>query len=453
MKGYCSWCLKKITPTLISDSKLQRNLYTCQSCGKKIVKCRACENYARYDIHEQKDVKGKHHKKRHFDQFCLEHRHELRDFSKMNSKLKNPSDYRIVYEYNSANLSKAGRIALISSLGAAVTGPFFYIAGPAIGGAIGAKVAGLSGAVATNYGLALLGFGSLAAGGFGMAGGMVVVTAAGTALGGAVGAYIGNNYLRDIYKFDIVQIKNGKKPAIITINGFLSEKDYKNQKGFQDWKKVIKTHYPDNEWYHIYWEAKSLYEIGSLITSTGASVLTSAAIAKAAKQATKMATKKIGPLGTVLTALQLSKNPWHVALRKAEETGVLLADILKRTNKKYIILAHSLGCRVAYSTMIGLSTTGEKIIEEVHLTGGAVDRKKDNWKMAKKSVSGKIFNYYSRNDYVLRFLYKAGTFFTNSPIGLSKIDYIKGIRNYDVTRHVKGHMEYKSNAHRFLKKC
>jgi len=66
-----------------------------------------------------------------------------------------------------------------------VSGPLAFIAAPAIGGGIGSML-GLSGVVATNHGLALLGFGSLAAGGFGMAGGMTVVTATEMALGGSL---------------------------------------------------------------------------------------------------------------------------------------------------------------------------------------------------------------------------------------------------------------------------
>ena len=114
-------------------------------------------------------------------------------------------------------------------------------------------------------------------------------------------------------------------------------------------------------------------------------------------------------------------------------------------------MGHSLGCRVAYCTLMALATTGEQIIQEVHLTGGAVDRKKDNWKIAKKAVSDKIINYYSKTDKILGLLYKGGTFFVESPIGISKIDKLRGIRNIDVTKMVKGHMDFKPNAHRFLK--
>ena len=332
-----------------------------------------------------------------------------------------------------------------------LSGPLSFALAPVLGGAIG-SLSGLSGAVATNYGLALLGFGSIAAGGMGMAGGITAVTAAGLALGGGLGAYIGNSYMGDIYKFHIENIKDGKEPAVVTINGFLSEKDLKNEKGYQDWESTIETHFADNEWYHVYWEAKNLYDLGSLVIGSGTSTGLSVIIGKAASHAAKQVSKKVGPVGTAMTAMQLSANPWHVALVKAQKTGVLLADILKRTNKKYTLLSHSLGCRVAYCTLLALATTGEKLIKDVHLTGGAVDRKRDNWKILKQSVSGKVFNYYSKTDKILKLLYRAGTFFTESPIGISKIDRIKGIRNIDVSKFVKGHMDFKPNAYRFFHK-
>jgi len=107
--------------------------------------------------------------------------------------------------------------------------------------------------------------------------------------------------------------------------------------------------------------------------------------------------------------------------------------------------------RVEYASFRALSTTGEKTIDEVHLTGGAVDRDRENWEIAKKAVSGKIFNYYRKNDYVLRYLYRAGTFFQSKPIGYEKIGLVRGIRNCNVSRYVQEHMDYKPNAPRFIK--
>lgn len=78
------------------------------------------------------------------------------------------------------------RIALITAGGIALGAVTAGAAAPLIAGAIGAA-AGLAGAAALAHGLAVLGFGSLAAGGLGMAGGLWIVTGVGAAVGGAAG--------------------------------------------------------------------------------------------------------------------------------------------------------------------------------------------------------------------------------------------------------------------------
>jgi len=460
MQGYCPWCLKKTTPGSIEKSFLTRNLYSCRKCGQKITECRACNNFARWDTVILKDENGKVLKDKtgksieigYHDQFCLEHCHEIPNFENMDMRIKEPSEYKKVYEYKSPNLAKTGKMALCMGGGAVVCGPLFLVAAPAIGGAIGSAIGGYSGAAATSYGLALLGGGSLAAGGWGMAGGMAVATASGIVLGSGISAYIGNSYLADIDGFDIKQIRSGDQPAIITINGFLSEEDKKNEKGYQDWEKLISEKYSGHEWYHVYWESKRLYHIGSLIVTVGGTATLGAAVTLAAKKATKEAAKKLGPAAIALTIIPFSKNPWHVAMVKAEKTGVLLADILTRTSKNYVLLGHSLGARVIYSTLRQLEKGQNQIIEDVHLLGGAVDSDSNNWKVAKKAVKNQIWNYYSNNDVVLSKLYKPITLFTSTPIGTTSIKDVAGIGNKDVSNEVDGHMKYKRNAHLFVER-
>jgi len=83
------------------------------------------------------------------------------------------------------------KIAAVGAGAAAVLATTAWFTVPIIAASIGAA-AGLSGVAATNFGMALLGGGSLAAGGFGMAGGMVVVTGVGAVagFGGASGAMV-----------------------------------------------------------------------------------------------------------------------------------------------------------------------------------------------------------------------------------------------------------------------
>lgn len=75
-------------------------------------------------------------------------------------------------------------------LGAAALGTAALTAAPVIGGAIGTLVTGLHGAAATSAGLALMGGGSLATGGFGMVGGTAAISTLGLFSGLGIGAKV-----------------------------------------------------------------------------------------------------------------------------------------------------------------------------------------------------------------------------------------------------------------------
>jgi hypothetical protein len=79
------------------------------------------------------------------------------------------------------------RVGLVAGGGAVLGAITGGLAAPLIGGAIGSTM-GLSGAAATNAGLALLGGGSLASGGLGVAGGTLFVSGVASAGGGAAAA-------------------------------------------------------------------------------------------------------------------------------------------------------------------------------------------------------------------------------------------------------------------------
>ena len=48
IESYCSWCFQKHTATLKEKNSLTRNVYVCDGCGKEIIKCRSCNNKAKY---------------------------------------------------------------------------------------------------------------------------------------------------------------------------------------------------------------------------------------------------------------------------------------------------------------------------------------------------------------------------------------------------------------------
>ncbi len=444
---FCSWCLKSVEAKLAEPSILTRNLLRCPKCHHTVVKCRACENYACWDSFTVATGTEKKRIEQH-DQFCAEHRHVVRNFETLRLKLDSPDQYRRVYDFHAANLAQIGTVTLCVLGGIAIGGPLAFAAGPAIGGALGSAM-GLSGAAAASAGLATIGGGSLAAGGLGMAGGLAIISVVGVAVGGSLGAYVAGEYLSDIKDFEIYKVRDGKSPAIITVNGFLTQRG----DAHEGWLSGVDHRYRDHEWYHVEWEAKNLASLGSLCVIRQGREALKKVLTTAAAKASKEAAKKINAAATALQILALSTNPWHVALVKAEKTGVILADILRRCRKRqFILIGHSLGCRVIYSCMQTLATTANPIISESQLLAGAVGDDSANWRAARRSVipNGRINNYHSDWDYVLRLLYSAGTFFQSTPIGRNGIRRVGGICNQDLSRLRLRHMHYKPRLQEFL---
>jgi len=449
IESYCSWCFEKHRCTLKEKNSLSRNIYICDGCGKEIVKCRACDNKAKYSNINDENIGM------WSSNFCAVHEGTIAKFETLNWSLDSIGEYRDIVERDEKNYKKIGTTAAYTIGGAAVIAPLALAAAPAIGGAIGTSLLGYSGVAATNAGLATLGGGALVAGGAGMAGGVAVVTAAGSALGGRYGAVISNSYFGDIDGFEILKVKSGTEPAIICIDGFLTEGD---KSASQLWTESLNKHYPDNTIYYVKWESKRLKDLASTFSvSLGKEGLKKGAFT-AALSASKAAATKIAPLGMAIQTLGLATNPWSVASIKAYQTGALLADIIARTNKKYILIGHSLGARVIYSCLASLNTKDEYYVQDVHLLGGAVDKncETDNdrvdWSELHNAVTGSINNYFSKNDIVLQTLYKVGEgikFELGNPIGRHPIDN-ENINNIDVTQYINGHTEYKLNLEKIL---
>lgn len=442
---FCSWCLKEVKPTVAESNVLTRHLLRCPHCQRTSVECRVCKNLACWDSYTVSTPEVKVNRVEQHDQFCGEHRHAVRNFQNLEAKLRSPDEYRVVYDFRVSDMSKHVKTAFLTLGGMAIAGPLAWAAGPALGGALGA-LGGLTGAAASSAGLALIGGGSLAAGGLGMAGGLAVLSVIGAGVGGSLGAYVAGQYLSDVKDFDIYKVRSGKKPAIITVNGFLTEKG----EAHEAWTAGIDKNYPDHEWYHIEWEAKNLASLGAFATmGVGAEALKQG-LMEAAKVATKAGAKALGTPATIAQLIALSTNPWHVTMTKAEKSGVLLADILERcARSKFILIGHSLGCRVIYSCLQTLATTKKKRVAGVHLFAGAVHNDLGNWKAAAGALApgATMRNYHSDADQVLRLMYTVGTFFQSMPIGRHPIQLAAGISNHDWSLLKIGHMDYKKRLH------
>ena len=171
--GWCSACFE-CTSHLPVAGRSRPRVHICTACGSSTSRCaaRSCEHFAVRPLAGRKLLP-----------YCAEHTHSIPSFEKLSQRLTSLEQYDQWREFKQRNVPRRNKKALAVLGGATLAGPLALLGAPAIGGAIGV-MKGLSGAAATSYGLALLGGGSIASGGMGMAGGTIVVTTVGAALGG-----------------------------------------------------------------------------------------------------------------------------------------------------------------------------------------------------------------------------------------------------------------------------
>ncbi len=429
-RGWCSGCFADVDHQKVKRPVGQLPAYLCSNCGSPTLPCAGpgCDNMA---------LRGRGAVR--VPRYCAEHRHEIPSFATAEAKMDTLRDYRQFLEYDKANLRRTTKLSGFTLTGLVVGAPAALVAAPAIGGAVGTLIGGYSGAAATSYGLALLGGGSLAAGGLGMAGGTVVVTALGGTLGGALGASITASYVGEDKSFHIEMLQGGEGVPVVVCNGFLSE----NGRGWGEWKDIVTMRYPDSPVYRVHWGAKELKRLGVLASLGAVKVAGQAKLKQAALAANKVGAKRLGPFGPALIAADIAKNPWHVAKNRADKTGVVLADLLARTEvDSYVLVGHSLGAR---AMVVAAQTLGTKpdgpLVETVHLLGAAIGAK-TNPETLTARVNEAVYNYHSSNDNVLRYLYtvaQAG----QTAAGLNGFTPSAAkLKNVDVSTLVKGHSDY-----------
>ncbi|MGZ4586648.1 MAG: DUF726 domain-containing protein [Mycobacteriaceae bacterium] len=371
--------------------------------------------------------------------YCAEHHHQIPSFQKLNADFPTLSDYRDFLKHEVRNADRLTKVAGGTIGAAVVIAPMALLAAPALGAALGSSMLGgsLTGAAATSHGLAMLGGGAVASGGLGMVGGTAVVTATGTALGGALGATTVSAYTGADRSFEIERVRPGVGTPVVFATGFLSE----GRSAWSEWQRLIDTQYPTAPVYQVHWGAKELKDLSALLLSNGSKAAIRAVLAQAAKRGSKA--HGLPGIGWVLGVHGVATNPWTVARTRADMTGVALAALIARTTEgPYVLMGHSLGARVMVSTAQALATQpGTPRVESMHLLGAAVGRKGD-WRGLAASSTGTIWNYWSSNDNVLRWLYTLAEVGEAAAGQVGFMTKLPRIKNRNVSRLVKGHSDY-----------
>ncbi|KAF3023486.1 hypothetical protein E8E14_004629 [Neopestalotiopsis sp. 37M] len=349
----------------------------------------------------------------------------------------------------SGKVGRYWKVGLASVAGAAIIGVTGGLAAPLVAGAVG----GLMGSV---------GLGGLASflGVFWMNGALV-----GT-LFGAFGAKMTgemiDRYAKEVEDFRFLPLaeewgehsKKGGAAArrlrvTIGINGWLKEEG--------DVTRYWRPLGDETEVFALRYEMKCLLELGITLQELIASYAWSTIKTEILKR-TVLATLwgALWPIQIVMMASKVD-NPFSLARNRSEKAGKILADALinrVQGERPVTLVGYSLGARVIYYCLREMAERKAfGLIDTVVLIGAPIPSNTGHWHMMRTVVSGKLFNVYSENDYILAFLYRA----TSAQLGIAGLqpisDQVVGVENIDLSEEVAGHLRYPDLIPQILKRC
>jgi hypothetical protein len=268
-----------------------------------------------------------------------------------------------------------------------------------------------------------------------------------------------DQYAREVEDFRFIPLKDewGTRPGdqndrrlrvAVGINGWLSSKD--------DVTKPWRALGDDSETFALRYEMNSLMGLGKSLQDLVSSYAWNTVKTEILKR-TVLATlwSALWP-AYLLSMASAVDNPFNLAKNRSEKAGEILADALinkVQGERPVTLIGYSLGARVIYSCLRSLAARRAfGLIDTVVFIGAPVPSNRQHWQMIRTVVSGKLFNVYSENDYLLAFLYRA-TSIQLGVAGLQEIKDIEGVENLNLSEEVQGHMRYAKLIAKILARC
>ena len=282
-------------------------------------------------------------------------------------------------------------------------------------------------------------------------GGTTVVALSSTAIGANIGARGMNKRMGSVRTFEFKPLHNNRRVnLILSVSGWIMG-------NADDVRLPFSTVDPvEGDLYSLYWEPEMLASMGQTIGIVASEVFTQTL------QQVLGATILTGLMTAIQWPMALSKlgyiidNPWNVSLDRAWNAGLILADTLMSRNlgeRPVTLMGFSLGAAVIHSCLVELcKKKALGLVENVFLFGTPVVRKKEELVMARSVVSGRFVSGYSSKDWVLAYLFRATAGGFKAIMGISPVEDVEGIENFDCTELVDGHMAYRQNMPKLLKK-
>lgn len=342
---------------------------------------------------------------------------------------------------NASSTARKWKIGVAGVAGAALIGITGGLAAPLLAAGVGTLMGGL-------------GLGATAAAGYlgALAGNAVLVGGLFGAYGARMTSRTMDKYAAEIEDFaflptrgkadDPEEIQKRRRRLRITVGvtGWLTQEDQVTQ----PWRVLDGS--KGGEPFALRWELQALLELGNalrtFVTSQAWSTLRSEIIKRTILAAVWSAL--MAPL-MIRKAIKLVDSPFGTAKNRAVKAGEVLADALiarVQGERPVSLIGQSLGARVVYACLMALARRGAfGLVEHAVLLGGPVPSDPAAWRAMRSVVAGRLVNVYSRQDYVLAFLYRTSSA-QLGVAGIQPVDHVHGVENYDVTDHVAGHLKY-----------
>ncbi|KAK6859795.1 YSIRK family gram-positive signal peptide [Apiospora arundinis] len=345
--------------------------------------------------------------------------------------------------------SRFWKVGLASVAGAAVIGITGGLAAPVVAGAIGGLMGGVGlGGLASFLGIFWMN-------------GALVGTIFGAFGAGMTGQKV-DQYAKEVEDFRFLPLKaewggKWKKDApddrrlrvTIGVNGWLKEA--------ADVTKPWRALGDESEVFALRYEMESLLTLGSELTELVSSYAWGAIKSEILKRTVLVSLwSALWPAYLISMATNVD-NPFSLARNRSEKAGKVLADALinrVQGERPVTLVGYSLGARVIYSCLRSLAERKAfGIVDSVVLVAAPVPSNTGHWQMMRTVVSGKLFNVYSENDYILAFLYRA----TSAQLGIAGLqaisDEVDGVENLDLSAEVTGHLRYPDLMPKILTRC
>ncbi|CAO2651216.1 Nn.00g095130.m01.CDS01 [Neocucurbitaria sp. VM-36] len=339
------------------------------------------------------------------------------------------------------------KVGLASVAGAALIGVTGGLAAPLLAAGVGSVMGGL-------------GLGATAAAGYlgTLAGSTVLVGGLFGAYGAKMTGKAMDAYAREVEDFAFIPIHRSQDPkhqdnesrrlrVAIAISGWLREPEEVSK----PWRYIGKG----TEGFALRYELEALLKLGHSLET----FVTSAAWGYAKKKIIEQTifatlTAALWPLGLLKVASVLD-NPFSVAKYRAEKAGEVLADALinkVQGERPVTLVGYSLGARLIFSCLQKLADRKAfGLIENVVLLGAPCPSDAADWRRIRAVVSGRVVNVFSKQDYILGFLYRTSSV-QLGVAGLQPVVGVHGVQNVDVTDLVDGHLQYRFITGSILRK-